>query len=77
MSRKRYTKRQDIFVLPDTVWCKYPSLDTVWYNTDMKTQSPLGAFTQGYGSLKRRSPRHASLKMLGIYLHYSCAFRLT
>ena len=35
MSRKRYTKRQDIFVLPDTVWCKYPSLDTVWYNTDM------------------------------------------
>ena len=20
----------------DTVWCKYPSLDTVWCNTDMK-----------------------------------------
>ena len=19
----------------DTVWCKYPCLDTVWYNTDM------------------------------------------
>ena len=34
MSRKRYTKRQDIFVLPDTVWCKYPSLDTFWCNTD-------------------------------------------
>ena len=34
MSRKRYTKRQDIFVLPDTFWRKYPSLDTVWYNTD-------------------------------------------
>ena len=35
VSRKRYTKRQDIFVLPDTVWCKYPSLDTFWCNTDM------------------------------------------
>jgi len=35
VSRKRYTKRQDIFVLPDTFWCKYPSLDTVWCNTDM------------------------------------------
>ena len=35
MSRARYKKRQDIFVLPDTVWCKYPSLDTVLYNTDM------------------------------------------
>ena len=34
MSRKRYTKRQEIFVLPDTVWCKYPSLDTFWCNTD-------------------------------------------
>ena len=34
MSRKRYTKRQDIFVLPDTFWCKYPSLDTVWCSTD-------------------------------------------
>ena len=34
MSRARYKKRQDIFVLPDTVWCKYPSLDTVWRNTD-------------------------------------------
>ena len=20
---------------PDTFWCKYPSLDTVWCNTDM------------------------------------------
>ena len=35
MSRERYKKRQDIFVLPDTFWCKYPSLDTVWCNTDM------------------------------------------
>ena len=34
MSRARYKKRQDIFVLPDTVWCKYPSLDTFWCNTD-------------------------------------------
>ena len=34
MSRERYTKRQDIFALPDTVWCKYPSLDTFWCNTD-------------------------------------------
>ena len=34
MSRKRYTKRQEIFVLPDTVWCKYPSLDNFWCNTD-------------------------------------------
>ena len=34
MSRARYKKRQDIFVLPDTFWRKYPSLDTVWYNTD-------------------------------------------
>ena len=35
MSRERYKKRQDIFALPDTFWFKYPSLDTVWYNTDM------------------------------------------
>ena len=35
MSRARYKKRQDIFVPPDTIWCKYSSLDTVWYNTDM------------------------------------------
>ena len=34
MSRARYKKRQDIFVLPDIVWCKYPSLDTFWCNTD-------------------------------------------
>ena len=34
MSRARYKKRQDIFVLPDIVWCKYPSQDTVWCNTD-------------------------------------------
>ena len=36
MSRARYKKRKDIFVLPDTFWCKYPSLDTVWFNTDRK-----------------------------------------
>ena len=35
MSRARYKKRQDKYVLPDTFWRKYPSLDTVWRNTDM------------------------------------------
>ena len=34
MSRARYKKRQDIFVLPDTFYFKYPSLDTVWCSTD-------------------------------------------
>ena len=25
----------DVSPFPDTFWCKYPSLDTVWCNTDM------------------------------------------
>ena len=34
LSRTRYKKKQDRYVLPDTFYFKYPSLDTVWCNID-------------------------------------------
>ena len=34
LSRTRYKKKQDKYVLPDTFYFKYPFLDTVWCNTD-------------------------------------------
>ena len=35
LSRTRYKKKQDKYVLPDTFYFKYLSLDTVWCNIDM------------------------------------------
>ena len=32
--KTRRTARQIAYIISDTFWCKYPSLDTVWCNTD-------------------------------------------